>query len=64
MGDGDKKGLSIEVGFKPSAHYVLHSCNSPPLYKGKGLNFQNFPKKGRSDFSHKKEGVGKIEGLF
>ena len=25
-----------------------------------GLSFPNFPEKGGSDFSHKKEGVGKI----
>ena len=39
----------------------LHSWN--PFYKG-GLTFQNFCKKRRVQvLSHKKEGVGKIEGV-
>ena len=31
-----------------------------PLYGGEGLSFRSFRKKGGSDFSHKKGGVGKI----
>ena len=36
---------------------------SPLPYKREGLGLWNFPKKeGSSEFSHKKGGVGKIEG--
>ena len=44
----------------------LHSWEPLPFIKGGRLSFHNFPKKGEggSDFSHKKGGVGKIEGCF
>ena len=41
---------------------TAHSWNPPPFIKG-DLSFWNFRKKGGS-FSHKKGGVGKIEGCF
>ena len=37
---------------------------NPPLCKGGSLSLSYSPEKGGSDFSHKKEGVSKIEGLF
>ena len=38
---------------------ILPTGIPPSLYIG-GLSFQNFPKKGGSEFSHKKEGVDEI----
>ena len=38
---------------------ILPTGIPPSLYK-EGLSFQNFPKKGGSEFSHKKEGVDEI----
>ena len=39
---------------------VLDSWNHPFIEGGWSLSFWNFSKKGASDFSHKKGGVGKI----
>ena len=38
---------------------ILPTGIPPSLYIG-GLSFQNFPEKGGSEFSHKKEGVDEI----
>ena len=41
----------------------FHIWNPPLPYKREGLGLWNYPKKeGSSEFSHKKGGVGKIEG--
>ena len=45
MGNSHKGGLSIELGFKPSPRYVLHSWNPLSFYKVEELNFPNFPQK-------------------
>ena len=44
-----------------NVYWSKHSWNFP-LDKRRGSNFRNFRKKGGSESSHKKGGVGKIGG--